>query len=69
MTCGEVRELVARSGSIVLSTGPTTYDRYVGTGGQCMLGEIMDPAWVPTADTPQCPVGYRCVTPARPFRN
>jgi len=60
MTCYGARELVAAEGAIVLSTGPTTYDRYVATVNQCALGEVLEPVWVPTADTLQCPIGYRC---------
>ncbi len=66
MSCHGVRELVSAHGAIVLNTGPTTYDRYIAGGGQCQQGEVPDPAWVPTADTPQCPIGYRCVTRTRP---
>jgi len=66
MTCNGARGLVAAQGAIVLNTGPTTYDRYVGGYGRCVLGETLDPAWVPTADTPQCPIGYRCIQRTRP---
>jgi hypothetical protein len=61
MTCYGARELVATHGAIVLNTSPTTYDRYVAAGNQCVLGEVMEPVWVPTADTRQCPIGYLCV--------
>jgi hypothetical protein len=67
--CSQARELVAAEGAIVLNTSPTTYDRYVGGNGQCALGETLDPVWVPTADTPQCPIGYRCRQWARPSRS
>jgi hypothetical protein len=66
MVCSQARELVAAEGAIVLNTSPTTYDRYVGGNGQCALGETLDPVWVPTADTPQCPIGYRCRQRASP---
>jgi hypothetical protein len=62
MTCNGARQLVAVRGAVVLNTGPSTYDRYVAGNGQCVLGEVIDPAWVPTADNPQCPIGYRCVS-------
>jgi hypothetical protein len=68
MTCYGARELVATEGAVVLNTSPTTYDRYVAAGNQCALGEVMEPVWVPTADTPQCPIGYRCVSRMRPSR-
>jgi hypothetical protein len=66
MSCNGARQLVASQGAAVLSTGPSTYDRYVAAVTQCVRGETLDSAWVPTADTPQCPVGYRCVQRTRP---
>jgi hypothetical protein len=66
MSCNGARQLVASQGAVVLSTGPTTYDRYVAAVTQCVRGDTLDPAWVPTADTPQCSIGYRCVQRARP---
>ena len=69
MTCDGARQLVTTQGAIVLNTSATTYDRYVGAAGQCVRGEVMEPVWVPTADTPQCPIGYRCVERNRPGRN
>jgi hypothetical protein len=62
MSCYGARGLVSVHGAIVLNTSPTTYDRYVAAGGRCELGEVTEPAWVPTADTHQCPIGYRCVS-------
>jgi hypothetical protein len=69
MSCAQAQGLVASQRSVVLSTGPFTYDRYVGSYGSCAGGETLDPAWVPTADTPQCPIGYRCITRSPPSRN
>jgi hypothetical protein len=69
MSCTQAQGLVASQRAIVLSTGPVAYDRYVGSYGYCALGETLDPAWVPTADTAQCPIGYRCVTRTPPSRN
>ncbi len=66
MSCNGARQLVASQGAVVLSTGPSTYDRYVAAVTQCVRGDTLDPAWVPTVDTPQCSVGYRCVQRARP---
>lgn len=66
MSCNGARALVATQGAIVLNTGPSTYDRYVSGYGRCVLGEVPDPAWVPTADNSQCPIGYRCVERTRP---
>ncbi len=60
MTCAEAAGLVAAAGAAVLATGPRTYERFVAHAGICLLGEIAVPAWVPTRDTPQCPVGAVC---------
>ena len=60
MSCKAAAALVASYGAIVLSTGPTTYDRYVSDGGYCNPDEITKPAFVPTADNPQCFIGYYC---------
>ena len=60
MTCAQAAGLVATSGAIVLATGPLTYDRFVAHTGHCQLGQIAQPIWVPTLDTPQCPIGSVC---------
>ena len=60
MACAQAAGHVASQGAIVLSTGPYTYDRYVSGPSFCTYGEFPDPAWVPTADNPQCFVGYQC---------
>ena len=60
MSCSQAAYLVASRGAVVLRTGPNTYDRYVRGNGFCMWGEIAVPEWVPTADTGQCFIGYRC---------
>jgi hypothetical protein len=56
MTCAQARGLVAVRGAVVLSTSRTTYDRFVAHGGFCQPDEWAAPAWVPTRDTPQCPI-------------
>ncbi len=56
MTCSQTRGLIASRGAIVLSTSPTTYDRFVAHAGFCQYNESAALAWVPTRDTPQCPV-------------
>jgi hypothetical protein len=69
MSCDQARNLVSSQRAIVLNTSEFTYGRYVGSYGYCVLGETTEPAWVPTADTPQCPIGYQCVARTRPARN
>jgi len=69
MSCAQAQNLVSSQRAIVLNTSALTYGRYVGSYGYCVLGETTEPAWVPTADTLQCPVGYQCVSRTRPARN
>ncbi|MGO4571418.1 hypothetical protein [Microvirga sp. 2TAF3] len=63
MSCEQARGMVASEGAAVLSTGPDQYDRYVSSLSSCQVDQILEPAWVPTEDTPQCSVGYKCRSP------
>jgi hypothetical protein len=60
LTCNQARGIVFSNGAAVLGTGQFTYDRYVRDRSFCEFNEVIDPAWVPTRDAPQCPIGYRC---------
>jgi len=60
MTCAQVRQLVLSQGAVVLGTGGFTFDRYVRDGSFCERAEYPSTSWVPTRDTPQCLLGYRC---------
>lgn len=60
MACAAARALVAKQGGVVLGTGPSLYDRYVNSRAHCLSGQIMEPAFVPTADDRQCSIGYTC---------
>lgn len=60
MTCGQAAATVAKAGAIVLTTGPTTYERFVATSAKCLQGELTEPATAPTTDSESCPVGYVC---------
>jgi hypothetical protein len=60
MSCDEANATVARAGSIVLSTGANTYDRFVATNLFCMSGETTEPGLAPTLDTRMCRIGYVC---------
>jgi hypothetical protein len=51
---------VLSRGAVVLGTGTYTYDRYVSDRRFCEINETIFPAFVPTRDTPQCPIGYIC---------
>ncbi|SCZ11327.1 hypothetical protein [Microvirga guangxiensis] len=59
LTCGQVQQTILSRGAVVLSTGTYTYDRYVSDRRFCERNEATQVAYVPTRDTPQCPV-YRC---------
>lgn len=60
LTCDQARGIVFSNGAAVLGTGQFTYDRYVRDRSFCEFNEVVEPAWVPTRDTPQCPIGYKC---------
>jgi opacity protein-like surface antigen len=57
--CGQAQQIVAANGAVVLGTGTYTYDRYVRDRTFCQHNETTEVAFIPTRDTPQCPV-YRC---------
>ena len=54
------QQLVFSRGAIVLGTGGYGYDRFVRDRSFCEFNEYIQPAFVPSVDTPQCFVGYRC---------
>jgi hypothetical protein len=60
MLCGQAAGMVAARGAIVLGTGGFTFDRFVADRRFCAITQTTEPAWVPTSDTTQCFVGYRC---------
>ncbi|KPF69192.1 hypothetical protein IP69_10885 [Bosea sp. AAP35] len=59
-SCAANRQSVAANGAIVLGTGGHTFDRFVRDRGFCQHGDFLEPAYVPSRDTAQCFVGYRC---------
>jgi hypothetical protein len=63
MSCRQAAGLVHARGALVLGTGLHTYDRYVRDRSFCEITEIVEPAFAPTLDTPQCFVGYTCKEP------
>jgi hypothetical protein len=66
MSCNAAASLVESSGAVVLSTSPTTFDRFVSSYGFCAYDEYLERAFVQTRDTPACLIGYTC-TPHEPF--
>jgi len=67
MSCTAVRQLVTQRRAIVLRTSPSTYDRYVSNRASCMPTETTEDAFVPTADSRACHVGYTCREPKSPY--
>lgn len=63
--CGQAQAIVQSQGAVVLGTGGPTYDRFVASQAFCERDETIRQAFVPALDTPQCPVGYRCVQAER----
>jgi hypothetical protein len=61
MSCASTRGLVANTGAVIIGTGPDIFDRYVTDAGYCTINQKAEPAWLATADEPQCLVGRRCV--------
>jgi hypothetical protein len=60
--CAASRDLVMRDGAVVLTTGQYTYNRYVKDAAYCLIDQYAQPSWVPSADNPQCFIGYRCTS-------
>jgi hypothetical protein len=60
MGCQQAAAIVSARGGVVIGTGPTTYERLVRDIGFCPREQTTQPFWTPTADNPQCFIGYRC---------
>ena len=61
--CDEVQTKVEHAGHVNLTTiNVHIYDRYVSDARFCDRRQFVEPAFVATADSPQCLVGYRCVS-------
>ncbi|MHC5653088.1 hypothetical protein [Stappia sp.] len=68
MSCAQARNLVARRGAVVMTTGRYTYERFVAGPRWCDHWETVAPRAAATRDNPRCVVGYICETPLfRPF--
>lgn len=60
MSCRSLQGLVGSTNGVVISTSPTTYDRFVSDGRGCTRTENTRPAWTVASDDPECFVGYTC---------
>ena len=60
MTCTQAKASVERNMTVILATGGGKFDRYVSTEGKCAADSPARPAFVPTADSLNCDIGYYC---------
>lgn len=63
--CAASQRDVQANGAIVLGTGGFTYDRFVRDRSFCEFDEGLEPAFVPSRESPTCFIGYRCKTQSR----
>ena len=66
MSCAQASALVRQNGAIVMTNGRYTYDRYVAGQRYCFRPDVIQRAWVATADNNQCNIGYTCEQRIRP---
>ena len=59
-TCQQIYATVQHYGSVVLTTGPNRYDRYVGFQNYCQGSQVAHKAYAPTIDNPRCYIGFQC---------
>ena len=61
MSCASLASLVGQRGSIVIATGPNTWDRVVRDRSFCPFEQTSAPEFAPTSDNRQCFAGLRCM--------
>jgi hypothetical protein len=61
LTCEEAHDLVVKNGTAVMTTGETTYERFVRTSRYCLREEVAQVGKSATRDDPDCLIGYICV--------
>ena len=60
ISCQAATGLVNSYGAIILGTSAHVYDKYVKNHAYCNRGQRLERAYVPTADSRRCNVGYKC---------
>lgn len=60
MACQDAQALVAQEGHVVFYSSPFIYERFVASQDYCANRSSLSPAWIATADTDACFVGYTC---------
>jgi hypothetical protein len=68
MTCEQVKALIRQSGSVVVTTGEHTYERFVSGKAHCETSTVLRRAWTTTNDARKCLVGFICEKRVRPVR-
>ena len=69
MTCAQAKAFVLQSGSVVMTTGKHTYDRFVAGQAYCERPLVTRRAWIATKDTKECLIGFRCEDRPPRFRD
>lgn len=59
-TCHQARAIVQDHGSILMSTGRYTFDRFVANRSYCPMGDYVKRAKAPTRDRRYCNIGFVC---------
>ncbi|WP_428642704.1 hypothetical protein [Roseibium sp.] len=61
LTCDQARALVQKRGSVVMTTGTNTFEKFIADASYCMQRSMtLRSRLAPTKDNPSCTVGYRC---------
>ncbi|MFZ1814268.1 MAG: hypothetical protein WBO55_05575 [Rhizobiaceae bacterium] len=60
MSCNQAVGFIQQNRSVVMTTGPHTYERIVAGHGYCGPTAQPTPMTAPTYDNPRCRIGYRC---------
>lgn len=63
LSCAKAQQMVARSGSVVFTTGRHTYSRFVAGPQYCDPWEAAFVQYARTRDAARCPVAYECKEP------
>ncbi|MCV6577128.1 MAG: hypothetical protein OIF58_15490 [Cohaesibacter sp.] len=57
----QLQSIVKQHGAVILRTSSSTFDRYVANRSHCSSSQRAKVAYVPTADSSNGFIGYRCV--------
>ena len=61
LTCAQAQALVKQRGSVVMTTGATTFDKFVADASYCRpITNQVRAKFAPTKDDAKCAVGFRC---------